>query len=280
MYPGWSKAITKRWFITGCSDGLGAAIARAAVEAGHDVFATARNVATLHGLVRDHGDRLTPFQLDVTDAPQMDAAIAQAGPVDVLVNNAGHGYLAAVEEGEDAKIRRTFQVNFFGAAALIRAVLPGMRERGDGTIVNVSSVAGFLAGAGSAYYAASKYALEGLSDALVAEAGALGIRVLIVEPGPIRTSFAGRSLLESPSMEAYAQTAGKRQRQIRESDGRQSGDPQAIARLIVELVDTKAPVQRVTLGAMAIRGVELKLTEVAADLEALRERSLATDFID
>lgn len=201
-----------------------------------------------------------------------------AGEIDILVNNAGIGYLAAVEEGEDAKIRQTFEVNFFAPAALIRAVLPAMRDKGAGTIVNISSVAGFLAGAGSAYYAASKYALEGLSDALIAEAAPLGIRVLLVEPGPIRTSFAGRSIASSPANPAYAATAGTRQQQILQSDGAQTGDPDKIARLLVELVGEDVPIQRAVLGEMAMRGVARKLELVARDLGRLRTRSLATDY--
>jgi len=272
------RVITRQWFITGCSDGLGFALARAALAAGHDVVATARHETALAPLRQVRGGTLRTATLDVTDPARIEQAIADAGPIDVLVNNAGHGYLAAVEEGEDSRIRRTFEVNFFGAAALIRAVLPGMRERGGGTVVNISSVAGFLAGAGSAYYAASKYALEGLSDALAAEAGPLGVRVLVVEPGPIRTSFAGRSLLSSPSLPAYADSAGRRQEQIRAADGNQAGDPDAIARLIVELVEEETPAQRIILGDMAMRGVARKLEMVAGDLNLLRDRSLATDF--
>lgn len=270
----------RRWLITGCSDGLGRAIAGAALAAGDEVIATARRVDTLAPLRAISGGVLRELELDVTAPDQIARAAAVAGPIDILVNNAGHGYLAAVEEGEDDKIRRTFEVNFFGAAALIRAVLPGMRARGAGTVVNISSVAGVLAGAGSAYYAAAKYALEGLSDALIAEAGPLGIRVLIVEPGPIRTSFAGRSILTSPAIPAYAASAGKRQQQIRQADGVQTGDPDRIARLIVELVGEETPVRRVILGDMAMRGVTRKLESVAHDRDLLRDRSLATDYSD
>ena len=270
--------IKRRWLITGCSDGLGYALARAALLAGHDVIATARRIEPLTSFGDVGPGSILPLELDVTDPAQIARTVEQAGRIDVLVNNAGHGYLAAVEEGEDAKIRQTFEVNFFGAAALIRAALPGMRARGAGTIMNISSVAGFFAGAGSAYYAASKYALEGLSDALVAEAGPLGIKIIVVEPGPIRTSFAGRSILSSPTIAAYRDTAGKRQQQIIASNGAQTGDPDAIGRFLVELVDEGVEVDRVVLGAMAMRGIKRKLDLVARDLDALRERSIATDF--
>lgn len=277
---GWSRNISRRWFITGCSDGLGLAIARAALDAGEEVVATARRVETLVQWAGAGGRAVQCLPLDVTDPGQIEQAVMAAGRIDILVNNAGHGYLAAVEEGEDAKIRQTFEVNFFGPAALIRAALPGMRAQGGGTVVNISSVAGFLAGAGSAYYASAKYALEGLSDALLAEAAPLGIDVLIVEPGPIRTSFAGRSILSSPSIAAYGPTAGKRQQQILAAHGHQSGDPDAIARLLVELVAEAPPVRRAIIGNMARRGVQHKLDQVAQDLERLREQSLATDHAE
>jgi NAD(P)-dependent dehydrogenase (short-subunit alcohol dehydrogenase family) len=270
----------KSWLITGSGGGLGLEIARAALEVGDRVVAAARRIDSLADLERDFGSAITPVRLDVTNPAEVAAAVRAAGIVDVVVNNAGHGYLAAVEEGEEDKIRQTFEVNFFGAAAIIRAVLPGMRERGDGTIVNISSVAGFSAGAGSAYYAASKYALEGLSDALIAEAGPLGVRVLIVEPGPIRTAFASTALLSSPALPAYAATAGKRQQAIKAADGKQAGDPVAIARLLVDLVHDGTPASRVVLGRMAFAGVRQKVASVLDDLATLEARGLATDYPD
>lgn len=266
-----------RWLVTGCSDGLGRSIVEAALTAGHAVIATARDVATLDRF----GDRVTALPLDVTmpaDIRTVAAAAEAAGGVDVLVNNAGHGYLAALEEGEDEKIRRTFEVNVFGPAALIRAILPSMRRRRSGCVVNISSVAGFIGGPGSAYYVASKFALEGLSDSLSAETSGFGIRTLVVEPGPIRTSFAGRSILRSPSIADYAEVAGARQNTILRADGAQEGDPDAIARLVVEAVDGGSAVSRLVIGAAAIRGVESKLAAVAVDLETMREASLRTDF--
>jgi NAD(P)-dependent dehydrogenase (short-subunit alcohol dehydrogenase family) len=276
-------SLAQRWFITGCSDGLGRSIAEAALTAGHDVIATARDTATLVHFAARFGGRVTPLPLDVTDAAQAGAAVAaveQGGGIDVLVNNAGHGYLAAVEEGEDDKIRRTFEVNFHAVARLIRLALPAMRARGSGAIVNIGSIAGIVGGAGSAYYSAAKFAVEGLSDALAAEVAPLGIRVLMVEPGPIRTSFAGRALLESPHLQVYAATAGARQQGIRGSDGRQSGDPDAIARLIVETVDGPPGVSRLVLGAAAIGLARRKIAALAADLDAVEAASCATDHRD
>ncbi len=276
-------SLPQRWFVTGCSDGLGCSIAEAALSAGHDVIATARDTATLVHFEARFGDRVTALPLDVTDAMQVATAVAaaeQGGGIDVLVNNAGHGYLAAVEEGEEDKIRRTFDVNFHAVARLIRMALPAMRARGSGAIVNIGSIAGIVGGAGSAYYSAAKFAVEGLSDALAAEVAPLGIRVLMVEPGPIRTSFAGGSILESPHLHVYAATAGVRQQGIRGSDGCQSGDPDAIARLIVKTIDASPSISRLVLGARAIDLARRKLAAMAADLDAVEAASCATDHRD
>jgi NAD(P)-dependent dehydrogenase (short-subunit alcohol dehydrogenase family) len=186
------------WFITGCSTGLGRALAEAVIAEGHNAVVTARDVDKVADLAADNTDRVLPLPLDVTDAAQITNAVGKAeekfGGIDVLVNNAGYGYRAAVEEGDDSDIRRLFETQFFGAVAMIKAVLPGMRARRFGAIINISTIGVQIMPAGSGYYAASKAALEAMSGALRGELQPLGISVTVVEPGAFRTDFAGRSL--------------------------------------------------------------------------------------
>ena len=201
------------WLITGCSTGLGRALAGAVMAAGQNAVVTARNVEKVADLVADKADRVLPLPLDVTDTAQIRNAVGKAeerfGGIDVLVNNAGYGYRAAVEEGDDSDIRALFETQFFGAVAMIKAVLPGMRTRRSGAIVNISTIGVQIMPAGSGYYAASKAALEAMSGALRGELQPLGISVTVVEPGAFRTDFAGRSLTQSSTViDDYADTAG------------------------------------------------------------------------
>ena len=269
------------WMITGCSTGLGNALARTVLARGCRLLATAREPATLDSLASLGGNRVRVARLDVAEPNDIVAAVEVArawGGVDILVNNAGYGYMAALEEGEDTKIRRLFDVNVFGTAALMRAVLPSMRAKAAGAIVNIGSMAGISGGSGSAYYAASKFALEGLTDSLAGEVGSLGISVMIVEPGPIRTDFAGRSIVVSPELPAYAQTAGLRRRSVLEANGSQLGDPNRIAELIVTALERPLPPRRLVVGKLAMDVVARKLDEVRAAIESERAASLATDF--
>jgi NAD(P)-dependent dehydrogenase (short-subunit alcohol dehydrogenase family) len=196
------------WLITGCSTGLGRALAEAVIAAGHNAVVTARDVGRVADLAVDNADRVLPFPLDVTDTAQVTDTVSKAeekfGGVDVLVNNAGYGYRAAVEEGDDSDVRTLFETQFFGAVAMIKAALPGVRARGSGAIVNISTIGVQIMPAGSGYYAASKAALEGMSGALHAELKPLGISVTVVEPGAFRTDFAGRSLTTMPTPPANA----------------------------------------------------------------------------
>jgi len=203
------------WFITGCSTGFGHELAKRVFARGWRAIVTARNKARVADLVRGAEDRGVALNVDITDAGQIAAAGAAAeqrfGGIDVLVNNAGYGYQASVEEGDDAEIRAQFDANVFGLFALTRAVLPGMRARRGGHVLNITSVAGFIGFPGSGYYAASKHAVEGWSDALAAEGKPLGVKVTCIEPGPFRTDWAGRSLKQTPNrIAAYADTAGAR----------------------------------------------------------------------
>ncbi len=245
------------------------------------MIATARDPATLEELRAEAPERVRAIALDVTDPGAIAAAIAAAdawGGVDVVVNNAGYGYLAAIEEGTDAGIRAVFETNFFGAAALIRAATAGLRERGRGAIVNVSSIAGFVGGAGSGYYAATKFALEGLSDALNDELRPYGIAVLSVQPGPIRTEFAGRSIAFAEPLPAYAETAARRHHWIREMNGRQSGDPDRIAALIVAAILDPAPPRHLFIGNMSMELATRRADAIRDTVESWRIRSSGTDF--
>ena len=200
------------WLITGCSTGFGRELAAILIGRGYRVAATARDPAKIADLVRGHGAAALAQKLDVDKPAEVAAAVKAAtekfGRIDVLVNNAGYGYLSAVEEGEDEEIRAMFETNVFGLAAMTRAVLPVMRAQKSGAIVNISSQGGFIGFPGTGYYNATKFAVEGLSEALAKEVASFGIKVLIVEPGPFRTDWAGRSLKTPKTpIAAYAETA-------------------------------------------------------------------------
>ena len=254
------------WFITGCSTGFGRELAVILLKRGYRVVVTARDKTKVEDIIADHDANGLALKLDVDKQDQIDAAVnaakARFGRIDVLVNNAGYGYLAAVEEGDDADIRAMFDTNFFGLAAMTRAVLPLMRAQKSGAIVNISSIGGFIGNPGSAYYAATKFAVEGLSEALSKEVGPLGIKVLIVEPGPFRTDWGGRSL-KTPKkpIDAYASTAIARRRQIQSFSGNQPGDPVRASEAIITAVEQDHSPLRLPLGAAAY---ELMGAEIAA----------------
>ena len=270
------------WFITGCSTGFGRSLAEAVLARGERVVATARDVARVADL-EGASDRLLPLALDVTDDAQIAAAVDAArerfGRVDVLVNNAGYGYQASIEEGEDAEIRAQFDANVFGLFALTRAVLPLMRAQGGGHVVNITSVAGLVGFPGSGYYAASKHAVEGWSDALAAEVGPLGLHVTCVEPGPFRTDWAGRSLRQTPvRIDAYQATVGQRMESTRSVSGQQAGDPERAAAAIISLAEEAEPPRHMVLGAWGIDQVTERLRRRLKEIEARREAAIATDF--
>ncbi|CAM2156901.1 oxidoreductase [Paraburkholderia tropica] len=274
---------TPVWFITGCSIGFGREFARAVLARGWRCIATARNKAALDDLAPEAGERLLCVSLDVTDPAQIAAAVAQArerfGAIDVLVNNAGYGYQSSIEEGEETQIRAQFDANVFGLFALTRAVLPVMREQKRGHVINITSVAGLAGFPGSGYYAASKHAVEGFSDALLAEAGPLGIKVTCVEPGPFRTEWAGRSLVQTPNRIAdYAETAGARMQRTAEGSGHQPGDPARAAQAIIRIAEVESPPRHFVLGAFGVDAVAARLRAALADIETWREAGLATDF--
>ncbi|WP_213741921.1 oxidoreductase [Bradyrhizobium sp. dw_411] len=271
------------WFVTGCSTGFGREFARAALAHGFRVVATARDPNKLSDIIAGHEDRAIAIALDVTNADQIKQAVSEAkrafGRIDVLVNNAGYGYLAAVEEGEDKDIRAMFETNFFGLAAMVRAVLPGMRARRHGQIINIASVGGIVGFAGSGYYAATKFAVEGLSQSLAREVEPLGIRVLVVEPGPFRTDWAGRSLKQSANFIGdYEQTAGSRRRETAGYSGQQAGDPVRAAEAVIEAVQSPAPPSHLVLGRAGLENVEAQLRSMIQEVELWRATSLNADF--
>ncbi|GAC1639972.1 MAG: oxidoreductase [Mycobacterium sp.] len=245
------------WLITGCSTGLGRALADAVIGAGHNAVVTARDVTTVADLAGTAPGRVLAVALDVTDPEQVAAAVREAqerfGGVDVLVNNAGYGYRAAVEEGDAADVRALFETHFFGTIAMIKAVLPGMRERRSGSIVNISSIGVQLTPVGSGYYAAAKAAIEGVSGALRGELAPLGISVTVVEPGAFRTDFAGRSLVQSTTViDDYAATAGQRRKENDTVDGNQAGDPAKAGAAIITAVEASEPPAFLLLGPDAL----------------------------
>jgi len=271
------------WLITGCSTGLGRHLAAAVLERGDNAVVTARDAANVQDLAQAYPETALALSLDVTDAAQVRAAVREAedrfGGVDVLVNNAGYGYRAAVEEGDESDVARLFATNFFGAVAMIKAVLPGMRARRDGAIVNISSIGARISPAGSGYYSASKAALEGMSASLRKEVGPLGIAAMTVEPGGFRTDFAGRSLQQSPEAIAdYADTAGRRRKEHDTVHGTQSGDPARAAQAIITAVDAPDTPGLLLLGEDALKGFRAVEDAQREELAAWESLTLSTSF--
>jgi NAD(P)-dependent dehydrogenase (short-subunit alcohol dehydrogenase family) len=271
------------WFITGCSTGLGRALAQAVLERGENAAITARDTKGLADLAQAYPKTALALALDVTDDDRVIAAVRQAedafGGIDVLVNNAGYGYRAAVEEGDAADVQRLFATNFFGPVALIKAALPGMRARRSGAVVNISSIGALRRPPGSGYYAASKAALEAMTGSLRTEAEPLGIKVIAVEPGGFRTDFSGRSLTQSATViDDYAGTAGQRRRENDTVDGTQPGDPARAAQAIIEVVAAPRPPSLLLLGRDALATATAVLDAQRAEVEEWRELTSSTDF--
>ena len=269
------------WFITGCSTGFGLELAKQAIEHGYRTVMTARNPAKLQGYAAT--DNALVLQLDVTRPDQVDAAMqaakARFGGIDVRVNNAGIGYFAAIEEGEEAEIRKMFEVNVFGMSRMIQAVLPGMRKRRTGCIVNFSSVGGLCAFPALGYYNATKFAVEGLSEALWQEVEPLGLQVMLVEPSGFRTDWAGRSAHESATqIDDYMATAGAVRAGVRASSGKQPGDPVRAAKAIIQAATLDKPPHHLLLGNDAFDGAMSKLDELRKDFAAGEAVARAADF--
>ncbi len=274
------------WVITGASSGFGRALAEAVLQGGDAAVLTARRQEAVQDLAERYPDQVATLALDLTDGERIAEAAAAAedafGRVDVLVNNAGFGVIGAVEEMTPAEYRPMLEANFFGTVEFTRALLPGMRGRRGGRIVNISSVAGMTARPGYGFYAASKFALEGLSEALAGELEPLGIHVTLIEPGPFRTEFTGRSLrLADHVIEDYATTSGASRETVTNRHGNQPGDPQRAAQVILEAVAMDNPPLRIPLGRYAYGRMREKLAAVAADIDAWESRAGApTEFPD
>jgi NAD(P)-dependent dehydrogenase (short-subunit alcohol dehydrogenase family) len=270
------------WLITGASVGFGRAIAGEVLERGGRVAATARSRASIADLESRDPDRALALPLDVTQQVQVDAAVRDAkerfGRIDVLVNNAGYGLLSGMEEASDTEARVQFEVNFFGLTAMTRAVLPVMRRQRSGWIVNLSSAAGVFGTGGSAFYTASKFAVEGLSECLAKEVAPFGIRVLIVEPGPFRTEFFGRSMAKPANPIADYEPLAAMRAQFGKMDGRQPGDPARAAAAIVDAVASGWPQLRLVLGGGAFDRIRRALEARIEDVDASRAVARSVDF--
>jgi NAD(P)-dependent dehydrogenase (short-subunit alcohol dehydrogenase family) len=275
----------RTWLITGGTSGFGQAFADAALEQGDQVVLTARRVEQPRDWAGDRGSVLL-LPMDVTDPGQVAGAVAEAesrfGAIDVLVNNAGGGSHGAVEDTDEAEIRSTFEVNFFGTASAIRAVLPGMRARRSGCIVNISSVGGIRAFPGVGYYNAAKFAVEGLSESLRQEVEPLGIKVMLVAPGAFRTRArsTGYSHSETPVLADYAGTVGVLREALVAMNGTQPGDPRRAARAVVEAVNSGNPPHHLVLGNLGFDQVSAKLEAMLSELRAWEHVARGADFPD
>jgi NAD(P)-dependent dehydrogenase (short-subunit alcohol dehydrogenase family) len=261
-----------RWLITGCSTGFGREIALAALRAGHQVAVTARNAGAVADIAADFGDRALALPLDVTDGAQITAAVSATdhafGGIDVLVNNAGYGYMSAVEEGDDTEIRKLFDTNYFGAVDMIKAVLPEMRQRRSGHIVNISSMTGLVANPPNAYYSSTKFALEALTEALAAEVRPLGIKVTAIEPGAFRTDWATRSMKESATpIGDYDDNVGVRKTLIKEFADHLPGDPRKVADAVLMITSVDDPPLRLLLGRDVLKATRDKIAALSASID-------------
>jgi NAD(P)-dependent dehydrogenase (short-subunit alcohol dehydrogenase family) len=271
------------WFVTGCSTGFGRELAKYLLENGYRVAVTARNADKVDDLVAINEENALAINLDVTDKAQVAHAVAKAeehfGGIDVLVNNAGFGYFGAIEESDEPEARSMFETNFWGLAEMTRAVLPKMRERRQGFIVNVSSIGGFVGFPGVGYYNATKFAVNGFSEALQKEVAPLGIKVMIVQPSGFRTDWAGRSANDAPhKISDYAETAGANQAAIRGYSGNQPGDPVRAAKAIVAAVESENPPLNLLLGRAALKNARLRLEALQKDFDDWAETSEGADF--
>lgn len=271
------------WFITGVSTGLGRTLAEAALEKGDYVAGTLRQPEQMPAFEALHPEHTLALHMDVTQPEQVQAAVEQAinhfGRIDVLVNNSGHGMIGAIEETSDAEARRLFDVNVFGVLTVLRATLPHLRAQKRGLIINMSSQGGMRSFAGSGIYCASKHALEAISESLALELAHLNIKVMIVEPGPFRTDFLGRSMvLAEQVIEDYANTSGLRRTNLSSLDGNQKGDPVRAARVIIQASEAPQPPLRLALGEPALTGMREKVQDTLKDWADWEAESLSADY--
>ena len=273
------------WFITGASTGFGRLLAEEVLRRGGKVIATARSLAKVADLEETYPERAKAYALDVTDPAQVISIVAQAtacfAPVDVLVNNAGYGVTGAIEEVTEDEYLPMFETNVFGLLRVTKALLPKMRERGSGHIINLSSIGGLIAMPGWGYYNATKFAVEGLTEALAGECEPLGIHVTAIEPGAFRTDFLGRSGKEAEAqIEDYAATAGKAREYFQTQAGKQKGDPQRAVEAIIAVVEAEDPPRHLLLGTQALTRFRKRLGDWTGELDAWESTTVGADFPD
>ncbi|MDJ0593194.1 MAG: SDR family oxidoreductase [Pleurocapsa sp. MO_226.B13] len=278
-----SKQNQRVWFITGSSTGFGRILAETVLRRGDQVIATARKPEQLEDLEKTYPDRTLTAKLDVTKPEEVraavDRAIANFGRIDVLVNNAGYGTMGAIEEVSDAEVRQQYETNVFGALDVMRAVLPQMRKQRSGYILNLSSVGGVVSFPGAGIYCSTKFALEGISEAMAKEVAPLGIKVTLVEPGAFRTDFNGRSLVATENLiNDYDEAIGSFREWVRDVDGKQPGNPAKAVAAMIQAIESGNPPLRLPLGADAVTAIEAKLESVRADVDANREVTLDTAY--
>jgi NAD(P)-dependent dehydrogenase (short-subunit alcohol dehydrogenase family) len=273
----------RTWLITGCSTGIGRAIAEHVLAIGEQTVVTARNPEDVTDIIALAPDRAIALKLDVADPAQVSAAVAAAearfGAIDVLVNNAGYGYVASIEEGDEAAVKAMYEVNLFGALRMMKAVLPGMRARRAGTILTISSLAGRISNPATGYYSSSKFALEASSEALHREVGSLGIKVTAIAAGMFRTDFSGRSLKTGETaVTDYDDGVHARMALVKSVDGKQTGDPAKLAELLVAVADMPNPPPQIVAGPDAYAAIEGRMGDVRAAMEQHRTLSAGTNF--
>jgi NAD(P)-dependent dehydrogenase (short-subunit alcohol dehydrogenase family) len=271
------------WFITGCSTGFGRELAKLILSRGWKAVITARNIDNVKDLAEGYENTALVLQLDVTKKEQVSSAVTKAeetfGRIDVLVNNAGYGYFTSIEEGEEDKIRAQFETNFFGLVNMTQAVLPVMRKQRSGNIINFSSIGGLIGFTATGFYHATKFAVEGLSESLSKEVAPLGIKVLLVEPGPFRTDWAGRSTSRTPvTIADYEKSVASRMDVSLQGSGKQIGDPVRGCEAIIKAVEEGTPHLRLLLGKMAYNLANEKADAMKVNFEAWKELSLGADF--
>jgi NAD(P)-dependent dehydrogenase (short-subunit alcohol dehydrogenase family) len=275
--------MSKVWLITGCSTGFGRELAKNVLSSGHKAIVTARNTDDIKDIVEGNDDNALAIKLDVTKPSEITAAVNAAvekfGRIDVLVNNAGIGYFGAIEESEEEAVRKMFEINVFGLAKMTQEVLPIMRAQKSGHIINIASIGGLRSFPAVGFYNATKYAVDGLSEALAKETAHLGIKVTIIAPSGFRTDWAGRSAEDSPiKIDDYNDTAGQNKASIRGYSGNQPGDPVKAALAIIKVVESSNPPLRLLLGEAALKGARAKLEELKNDFDAWEETTLGADF--
>lgn len=274
---------TKVWLVTGSSTGFGRSLTEVVLKHGDCVIATARKPEQLQDLVERYPNTVKALRLDITNLDEVHSAVKAAidvfGRIDVLVNNAGYGLVGALEEYSEDQIRQNIETNLFGAINTIRAVLPIMRSQKAGHILNMSAIAGFSNELGFSVYGAAKFGLEGISEAVQGEVAPLGIKVTIVEPGPFRTDFIGRSLVRAEnSIDAYNETSGKFIQFLDKIEGSQPGDPDKAAQVLIQVVESENPPLRLVLGKYAYTKFRQKIEALTQELDAWEAIASNTDF--